>query len=248
MTVNHLVTAGCSFSETVNWYNHHNPDNRTWPIHLAEKLDVTHYSESMGGQGNGLICRRAMYRISQLLKTVPAEQILVGVMWTGRDRFDFYFERPIEFTTNHDGWMENPTRVADDAPGGWVILNPHWTHEHNAPWYRHYYNEVASQIYSLEYILNLQTYLKLHGIKYFMTSSFALQWDESLRQNPNCKWLWDQIDMSHWLPVQSERHWVMANCPNPDRDNYHPHSWQHEKFVDAVIMPWLETHKYLTTT
>lgn len=178
-----LVTGGCSFSECLNWYKHQNPDNRTWPIHLREYLgDVEHHSESMGGQGNGLISRRVQHRVHQLLKKYRPEEILVGIMWTGRDRFDFYFEQPVEFTTNIDGWMENPTRVVDDAPGGWVILNPHWKHEHNAPWYRHYYNEIASQIYTLEHILNLQRFLKINQIPYFMTENYGAVFSEKRQE------------------------------------------------------------------
>ena len=128
-----LVTSGCSFSECINYDVHGNNDNKTWPIYLREQLPgAEHYSEAMGSQGNGLIVRRVQYRLHELLKTHRPEDILVGIMWTGRDRFEFYFEQPIQFTTNIYGWIENPTRVADDAPGGWVILNPHWKHDHNA--------------------------------------------------------------------------------------------------------------------
>lgn len=235
-----LITGGCSFSECVNWYRDHNPDNRTWPVHLAELTGLTHHSEGMGSQGNGLIARRIMYRVQKLLETNSAESILVGVMWTGRDRFDFYFENPVEFSKNVDGWMENPTRVVDDADGGWVICNPHWTHEYNAPWYRYYYNEIASQIYTLEHIVNLQNFLKLHGIKYFMTSSFATHVNPTFVQNPNCEWLYQQIDQDQWLPIGSQRHWILENCPNQDYDNFHPHSWQHEEFTRRCVIPWLE--------
>jgi len=242
-----LVTGGCSFSECLNWYKHQNPDNRTWPIHLKEYLgDVEHHSESMGGQGNGLVSRRVQYRIHQLLKKYRPEEILVGVMWTGRDRFDFYFEQPVEFTTNIDGWMENPTRVVDDAPGGWVILNPHWKHEHNAPWYRHYYNEIASQIYTLEHILNLQRYLQLNKISYFMTTNYSGVFsDKDMdKDNANLCWLREQIDWNKFLPIDNEHSWVNANCPSGD-NNFHPRPVQHQHFVNQVILPWLKEKNVL---
>lgn len=249
MTIKYLVTSGCSFSECLNFDRHGLSDNRTWPIHLREKISkVTHFSESMGGQGNGLIARRTYYRVNDLLKICQPEEILVGVMWTGRDRFDFYFEEPVEFNENLDGWMENPTRVVDDAPGGWVILNPHWTHMYNGAWYKNYYNEVASQIYTLEHIVNLQHYLNLKGVRYFFTSSFATHISESHRSNPNCSWLYDQIDWTKWLPIESEKHWVEENCPIPGANNFHPRSEQHGEFVDRAIIPWLKQQQILTST
>lgn len=249
MTIRHIVTAGCSFSECINWYQHNREENRTWPVFLSERLSqAQHHSEAMGSAGNGLIARRTWYRVNELLKTHAPEEILVGVMWTSRDRFDFYFEEPIEFTTNLDGWIENPTRVVPDAPGGWVICNPHWTHQYNAAWYKNYYNEVASQLYTLEHITNLQTFLKLHGVPYFFTSSFATHINPYYAQNANCAWLHDQIDWGRWLPVESERHWVLANCDKPEINNFHPHPDQHELFVDQVIMPWLKNQNILTTS
>lgn len=241
MPIKHLITSGCSFSECVNWYNHKNPDNRTWPVALAERFtDAQHHSGGMGGQGNSLVAKKTMYYVSQLLKTSRSEELLVGVMWTGRDRFDFYFEEPIKFTENIDGWMENPVQIIDGAPGGWVILNPHWNHSYNGHWYRHYYNEVAAQIYTLEHIVNLQNFLKLHQVPYFFTNSFNVHIDMALVDNPNCAWLYEQIDWDYWLPVKSERHWVEENCEIPGANNFHPRSEQHELFVDQVIMPWLK--------
>ena len=165
-------------------------------------------------------------------------------MWTGRDRFDFYFEQPVEFTTNIDGWMENPTRVVDKAPGGWVILNPHWKHEHNAPWYRHYYNEVASQIYTLEHILNLQRFLKINQVPYFMTENYGAVFSEKDKNNPNVSWLWEQIDWDCFLPIENEHAWVNEHCPTGE-NNFHPRSEQHEQFVNQVILPWLKEKNLL---
>lgn len=240
-----LLTAGCSFSECINYDQNHNEDNKTWPVFLREKLGTEHYSEAMGSQGNGLVSRRVQYRISELLKTYQPEDILVGIMWTGRDRFEFYFEQPVEFTTNIDGWIENPTRVAEGDTGGWVILNPHWKHEHNPPFYRHYYNETAAQLYTIEHILNCQRYLDLLGIRYFFTQAFDSVFNQLYKDNPNCKYLWDQINWHKFLPVRSEYHWVKENCPNQHVDNFHPHPWQHQRFVDQVVIPYLEQNNLL---
>lgn len=242
MSFRYLITSGDSFSECENWYREKNPENRTWPVHLAERWQLQHFSEGLGSQGNGLISRRAMYRIQQTLDICDASEILVGIMWTGRDRFDFYFSDPPVFNKNVDNWMRNPVKILEESVGGWLILNPHWSHEYNAPWYRHYYNETAGQIYTLEHIVNLQNYLKLKNIKYFMTDSFGATIDTIGMQNPDCKWLHRQIDKGPWLPIANQWQWIQDNCPNTEGNNFHPRSWQHEKFVTDMLIPWLENH------
>lgn len=245
MTIKALLTAGCSFSECINYDRNQNADNKTWPIFLRETIAVPHYSEAMGSQGNGLISRRVQYRLTELLTQYAPEEILVGIMWTGRDRFEFYFEQPVEFTTNIDGWIENPTSVTDHDPGGWVILNPHWKHEHNGAFYRHYYNETAAQLYTLEHILNCQRYLQLLGVKYFFTNAFDSTFNDFYKNNPTCGYLWNQIAWDRFLPVRSEYHWVREHCPNTHIDNFHPHPWQHQKFVEQVIVPFLAKDKII---
>ena len=240
-----LVTAGCSFSECVNWYEQGNADNRTWPVWLAEKLSVPHYAEGLGSQGNGMISRRAMYRIEQLLAQHAPEDLLVGIMWSGRDRFEFYFQNPAKFPSNIDNWMQNPCSFVDGDPGGWVIVNPHWKHEHNAPWYRYYYNELASQIYTLEHVLNLQRYLELKNIRYFMSTNTGATFNKESQHNPNIQWMWDQINWDMFLPIIGEYEWVNSTCAIPDVGNFHPRSEQHERFVNDVIWPWLEEKKLI---
>lgn len=249
MTIKALVTSGCSFSNCSNYDQFQVEENKTWPIWLREKLLIPHFSEAMAGQGNGLISRKTLHRLNALLKTYKPEEIFVGVMWTGRDRFDFFFEDPIELPTNNDGWLENPTKIVSNAPGGWVILNPHWSHRYNAPWFKNYYNETAGQVYTLEHIVHLQNFLKLKGINYFFTSSFSSHINHSAASaDPNCSWLYEQIDWSNWLPIESQRHWITDNCEIPGANNFHPRNEQHEKFVDQVIVPWLKQRNILTAS
>ena len=81
-----LITGGCSFTE---W-----PQNvETWPKFLLEQLpDYTHANAALGSSGNGLISRRVIYETTQALKQYDAKDILVGVMWSGPDRHDFYVQ------------------------------------------------------------------------------------------------------------------------------------------------------------
>jgi hypothetical protein len=106
-----LITSGCSFSECRSHVG-------TWPKHLADALpDYAHVSTAMGSQGNGLISRRAIYQVTEALKQTSPEDILVGIMWSGPDRHDFYQLGNKQFD-NQDGWMETPHAL---CPTGRVL-------------------------------------------------------------------------------------------------------------------------------
>ena len=70
-----LLTGGCSFSECISTHID------TWPRHLEKNLPTyEHISTGMGSQGNGLISRRIIYNLTQLIKKINSENILVGIM------------------------------------------------------------------------------------------------------------------------------------------------------------------------
>ena len=66
-----LLTGGCSFSECISeWID-------TWPRHLARHLsDYQHISTGMGSQGNGLISRRIIFQVTELLKKHKTQEVL----------------------------------------------------------------------------------------------------------------------------------------------------------------------------
>ena len=118
-----LITGGCSFSECIG-----HPG--TWPRHLADALPgYQHTSTAIGSQGNGLISRRVIYQVTETLKHTAAQDILVGIMWSGPDRHDFYINSVPEMFES-DGWMENPTKFIKDSPGAWAIMNNGWKMHH----------------------------------------------------------------------------------------------------------------------
>lgn len=230
-----LLTGGCSFSECIK------PDVTTWPKILAGYLPHRrHVSEGMGSQGNGLIARRIQHRCHQLLKTHDADDLLVGIMWTGTDRWEFYQQPKVDFVTNIDSWQINPYSWSEHDPGGWVITNPHWLHHLNEPIYRYYYDPLWMQSLSLEHIVHTQRFLKQKGIRYFMTKSFSNCINPDFKQNPVVEYLWDDLDESCWLPVKSELEWLEDQALIAKGANFHPKPEQHRAFVDQIIMPWLE--------
>ena len=77
-----LITSACSFGET------HSGECQTWPAHLNKILQPSLWTNcSMGSQGNGLISKKVIYQISQ---HNDYDDILVGIMWSGVDRHEFY--------------------------------------------------------------------------------------------------------------------------------------------------------------
>ena len=155
-----VITCGCSFSDTA-W-------RKTWPHWLAKYFpDAEHVSAGLSAAGNGYISRTAIYHVTQALKRFAPEQILVGVMWSGRDRHEVYLGQPPEFAKN-DGWRQNPTKFVTDnqADNNWIMLNWYWDNDFAKQYFSRYHDNTGSQIYAIEHVLRTQWFLELHGIPY----------------------------------------------------------------------------------
>lgn len=229
-----LITSGCSFSECIS--DHID----TWPRHLTKALNAVHISCSMGSQGNGLISRKLLYQTHTALKSHSEDDILVGIMWTGTSRWECYQEPAPVYDKNTDGWQRNPTAVADNSLGGWVITNHYWKHPVSDIYYKHYYDPIYSQVQTLEHVLRTQWYLKQHNIGYFMSSMNADVFPVDLLQHQECRHLTEMIDWTRFLPCDGEFEWCRDNTtysflPNDD----HPTSEMHSEFVNRMIIPWL---------
>lgn len=227
-----LLTGGCSFTETITG------TSETWPIHVHRHTGMPLVSTGMGSEGNGMIARRVIHAVHEQLKTTPAEDILVGVMWSGPSRHEQYNSTKVNFGKNINGWVENPTSFVQDDQGGWIIYNSYWDIKPATIYYRYTYDEIFSQIQTLEHIIRVQNYLKLHNIKYFM-STYT---DEVLRvkDNPNLTHLYEQVDFEQFLPVTSEFEWCKNNTPGPFApDGKHPTTAQHKQFSEQVILPFI---------
>mgnify|MGYP005646698153 FL=1 len=228
-----LITGGCSFSETKTLCA------KTWPHWLARQTKFHTISTAMGSQGNGMISRQVIHSVHEQLKHTSADNILVGIMWSGPSRHEQYSSEKIDFNGNIDGWMENPTSYADQDPGGWIIYNNYWKIKQAQHFYRYMYDPVYSQVLTLEHIIRVQNYLKLHNIKYFM-STYTKE-VLMLRDNPNLDHLYEQIDFDCFLPCVGELEWCIENTSlelGPDGE--HPSDYQHQQFTNEVIIPWIK--------
>lgn len=247
----HLITSGCSFTDVRNNYN--------WPLHVGASygdIDCNHVG--LGCQGNGLIARKAVYAVHTALKNgVCPEEILVGIMWSGPDRHELYFKNLTHQLENTDHWIHNPTHVVEKDPGGWLIMNHHWTEKTNKIYYSHLHDFDHQRILTLEKILWVQNYLKNLGVRYFMTNFMGDNYIDhpDYRLNPNISWLEEQIDRSCWLPVDSMHTWtynywndddypiITATLENGDiitMPDFHPQPEMHKRFVKEIVLPFIK--------
>ena len=230
-----LITGGCSFSECRSHAG-------TWPRHLALALpNHTHISTAMGSQGNGLISRRIIYQVSEQLKISDATDILVGIMWSGPDRHDYYqlHNKPLE---NQDGWMENPTQFVSGGEGAWTICSSGWRMAQSANYFVNFHDRIGQYIYTVEHILRTQWFLQQHCVPYFMTCYMAAVLPEIVSTHNDTKYLYRMIDFDQFLPVSGEYEWCRdcSGLPFPTATDPHPSVLQHQAFTYHVILPYLK--------
>lgn len=236
MTHKHLVSGGCSFTTT-----QHGTTN--WPLYLAEQLDLELHDCAFSGQGNGMIARRIIHTVAELLKSgVHCKEILVGIVWSGIDRREFFTTdsaRIESACTQGDSW---PTPLAAESNhGSWQMLNAVFPSDFAQNWYTQYHNETESAILFYERVHWTQCYLKSLGIDTFMSVYTNYVMDTEFDQNPNVTWIKDQIDRSVFLPVRS-----LYDTFEPEGDGsiygvmHHPDAAQSENFAINHVLPFVK--------
>jgi len=245
----HIITSGCSFSDISNHY--------TWPLHLSNSYGISCNHIALGSQGNGLIARKAVYAVQQALQQgYKPEEILVGIMWSGPNRHDMYFKNMSSQLENNDYWMNNPTHVVDNDPGGWLIMNYHWTEKTSKLYYTYLHDFVHHKILTYEKILWVQNYFDNLGVKYFMTDYMIDMLDSEDESNPNVTWLNEMIDRTNWLPVKGMYEWCrlywgekdfpIIDVTQPDGtilevQDFHPQPQMHVRFVKEIVLKYIKT-------
>lgn len=228
-----LIASGCSF--TFELWN--------WPTFVAEEMGYDLINVGMDSQGNGLISKKLIYKVTQELKTKRPEDIIVGVMWSGIDRNEFYVEN--QDYPNIDGWIENPTSVVE-GNRNWLITNIHWKTKQSNMWYEHFHTDVGAIIQTIQNILLTQWFLEKNNIKYFMSTYLDIfsQYKENYLESDEVKYLYDMIDFSRFIPISGCREWVAENHP---KDGYwnvevelHPNEFGHRMFAKDVVVPFLK--------
>lgn len=153
-----LLSSGCSFTA----------DEHTWPNHTSKFLNLELLNVGMSSQGNGLISRKVIYNVEKLLETYKSDEILVGIMWSGIDRYDYYTDSKEKVSW---GWaiknnsVENPTNITENNYN-WRIMNAHWDNFESKLYYENFHHNISSMLFTVEHILRIQWHLVLYQSLY----------------------------------------------------------------------------------
>jgi hypothetical protein len=181
------------------------------------------------------------------------ENLLVGVMWSGVSRKSVYLtHEPVDYyqwdphkSTNW--YYSQPCSVGAEQNN--YLMHPGWSDELSQIYYKHYYDDIGLYINTIENILRIQWFLKMHNIKYFFTTYNydSLDGDDYLKYNnhTDVKYLRDQIDYSNVLPIKNMYDWGKREGMKFD-ETQHPTPAISKMFVDKVILPHLKSKGYIS--
>ena len=211
-------------------------------------------NKGMASQGNGLISRKVISGLDELLKTYKKEEILVGIMWSGVSRHEYYTEdttdiKTLGFFRDNQTDIKNPTDVIE-GKFNWRILNIGWNSTEVKSYYELFHNDISSMVLTIEHILRVQWYLDSLGIDYFMSTYLDIFKWTHLLNHPEVEPLFSKINFEKFLPIEGCMEWVQNNydelgMPGLDKhgnQGLHPTPFGHEKFTEEVIVPHLGGH------
>lgn len=258
-----LVATGCSFTEVQYPFSDMDypvsvedyPDAYfTWPVHLTNYLNCKTNFQGRGASGNKIISSATIYSVIEALKTYSADEILVGVMWSGSYRHAVYqSEIPYDYhKVQYDKIYSanNPASIVGNDNANYYKIMPYWNDELSKFYYKYMFDQRGSLIETIEHILRVQWFLKLHNIKYFMTSHHDLALYNVDNNHPDVKYLWDEVDWNMFLPVRNEWDWLKQNVDsNLDNRigtvNPHPTTEMNQRFTHEVIIPHLKNKQFI---
>lgn len=236
-----LLTSGCSFTQGPH----------SWPNYLSEALQLQLINYGQSSRGNGYISRSAIYGLSELLENYKSQDIIVGIMWSGPDRHEFYNKDISKETIDRSSI--NPHSFIPKSPNYWVGLNHHWNDETSKLYYKYFYHEIAGFIYTLENILRLQWLLKLYKIDYFMTIYSDIVFPKNqMLDILDIKHLYQMIDFSKFVNIKSCIDWCYEDSMIPmshepehlSRYSAHPSKKHHQAFAEKVLVPFINKNIY----
>ena len=243
-----LVSTGCSFTAGHN----------KWNEYTAESLNIPCTNYARSAAGNAHISRSLVYGIHKALETYDPSEILVGIMWSGKTRYDNYHAdlRPMRNKFKNKPMYDF---VEEDKDGGYVRMPHNNLDWYSSPFFRLYYDDVGACIHTLGQILNAQCLLESHSIQYFMTcyADDVLPKKEQT-DHPSLKHLIAMINWDKFLPVDNCFDWCLnSDIPGhyPDETSRlsawtntnrslqmkatHPTPEQQRGFAEKVILPFL---------
>lgn len=242
--IKYLITSGCSFSQVPN-------ADVTWPVHLGKLLNCEVDYNGRGAAGNGIISRSIVYAVTNALQKYKPEEILVGVMWSGYDRLDYYHRNPpLKYCEINSGnpYYTNPQFIADDF--NYILINKHWDDESTHTYFKNFYNDEYAIILTLEHILRVEWLLKSYNIPYFMTTYagdvLPIGNNKRFLTNKDIEYLYNMIDFKNWLSVLNMDQWALTSGLKYSRPpDTHPSTEMHEVYTKNIIVPHLKFKNFI---
>ena len=236
-----LVTAGCSFTQYPN-------ADISWSYHLSSHMGCETLYLGQGMAGNGIISRHVIFQTLEALKKHKPNEILVGIMWSAANRHDFYHSGTVPHHHVDIGTEKHRNPVKINKEHNFYIINNHWDDESSHQYFRHFHNAIGSYLYTIEHILRVQWFLKLHNIPYFMTefSRSVLPQSEHIKSHSDIKHLYDQIDFGNFLDVTNCEDWARhkSGFDFARPLDSHPSTEQHKAFTEQIIIPHLTLNTF----
>jgi hypothetical protein len=236
----HLIASGCSF--TFEPWN--------WPTFVAQDLNLELTNVGMASTGNGLISRKVIIQVEELLKTLDPSEILVGVMWSGPDRIHKFKDpnsSPIPVVSD---WIENPTNLWPDGEKVWEIGNGAWDTEFDQAFLKYIHTNEDVYMNTIDNILLVQNYLKSKNIKYFM-STFVNIFKHIEFLHKDVKNYFEFVDLSTFADTKGCWEWCKFHENKEQyigRENFnleygHPYEAGHEAYAKEVLLPFIKRTK-----
>lgn len=239
-----LITAGCSFSQVPNF-------DVTWPVHLRNFLQTENcLFLGQGAAGNGIISRKVIYHTQKMLQIYKPEEILVGIMWSGRDRQEIYStdKNFPHYSILAGESYRNPVRVAEEY--NFYLINSHWNDDTTVNIFKNYFDEVGAYVFSIEHILRTQWFLQQYKIPYFMCEymSDCLPKKQEIITHTDINYLLALIDKSNWIPIDNMYQYAVdSGLPFARPPDPHPSTAHHDLFVREKILPYLFQKNYVVS-
>jgi len=170
------------------------------------------------------------------------EEILIGIMWSGPHRYDFYNDSAAAME-NVNNWIENPTTISGKSgTEHWEIINPGWETKRAKLWYTEFSTHIGALIDTLEYMIFAQMYFEKVGVPYVMMNfmDFFDKWLKSCIEHTDVKFYSELLDKDKFV-IPGEYDWMKENFENGlGEDLIHPNEEGHEVFAKKLIIPKLQ--------
>lgn len=262
MSVNHIVTSGCSFSVY-----------QKWPRYLYHQTKIPVYGLGQDSAGNDWISKTAIYQASKLLQSnINPEEILIVVMWSGIDRKGLFISR--KETDDYDKFItteaECPVhflnqpiniKAKTNEQSGYILgsmyayLGTSHARERKAQWLSRFTLEEMA-VESYEHFLRLQWFCKSYNIKLLnLTYGNILHYPNSRFLDPkktgpltkdiyeSVKHLHDMIDFNQWAfydETAGQFEYALNNKLSFYEDGHHPSLSANRHYVENFLIPILK--------